>query len=413
MVRLIAILLLMASPAVAQDDLPAEKARLQVILDPLDARPFADQMLLATVRGDYRVTIALQDLTLPHSGSFDWVQLARDQWTLEQVDGLPTQVMRRRIAIFPQRAGELSFPALDHKLTIVTPSGGRAEHDVFSEPVRISVRPAPGQPWLPVAAIEYSDEWSTDPGALPLGETVQRRVVVRALGATADMIPPRPEIRAAWLISFASPEERSTELTPLGPLTTVVWQWSLRPKTGERGVIPEIQIPYFDTNSASPGTLVLKATPVGYADAPDMMAPELWRSGFTGVRYPVFGFLLGLLVPFLVLGTDMRLRSRGEVRHWLSRLRPDGDCRRLTRAARRGDVAAMRQAAVRLAAKLSLDRADAIRELLDPIDRHLFGPTAPAPLSLRMRARTILRIARSRPGNAGLTEFTSRGRHLL
>ncbi|MBC7142221.1 MAG: hypothetical protein H5U18_08705 [Rhodobacteraceae bacterium] len=67
MVRLVALLLVLALPAAAQEALPDDEARLQVILDPLEAEPFEGQMLLATVRGEYRVTIALQELTIPRS----------------------------------------------------------------------------------------------------------------------------------------------------------------------------------------------------------------------------------------------------------------------------------------------------------------------------------------------------------
>lgn len=183
----------------------------------------------------------------------------------------------------------------------------------------MTVRPALGQPWLPVRAIEFSDEWSKDPGVLPLGQTARRRIVIRALGATSDMLPPQPEIRASWLISLTSPEKRATELTPLGPLATVVWEWSLRPKTGERGVIPEIRIPYFDTGSGAPGAVLLKAAPVGYAAAPDATKTAAWRSGFTGLLYPTLGLALGLLVPFVALGDGMRPRSRAELARLLGR----------------------------------------------------------------------------------------------
>lgn len=395
MVRLILFLFALSAPVFAQEQLPADKARLRVILDQLETPPVEGQMLLATVRGDYRVTIALQDLTVPRTRSFDWVQLERDQWTMEQVDGFPTQVMRRRIAIFPQRAGDLVFPTLGHKLTVVTPGGGRAEHIVESEPVEVSVRPAHGQPWLPVSEIEFSDEWNKDPGALPMGETVQRRVVIRALGATAKMLPEQPEIRAPWLISFASPEKRTTELTPLGPLTTVVWEWSLRPKTGEKGVIPDIQFPYFDTASQSAGALVLKAAPVGYEAAPDALKPSPWRSDFTAFWYPALGLALGMLTPWLVTGSDSRLRSRAELSRILGRFRPDPARLRLARAARRGDARAMRQAAADLAAKLAPDRAAVIREMLAPLDRQLFGPNVTTSTPLRSLARRILAFTRS------------------
>lgn len=397
MVRLAAVLLalVLAPPVFARPPLTERQASLEVILDPLEAQPVAGQMLLATVRGEYRVRIALEDLTLPRSGSFDWMQLARDQWTEEQVDGLPTQVMRRRIAIFPRRAGSLQFPGLEHRLTIFTEDGGRADHAVASDPVPISVRPAPGAPWLPVTAIEFSEDWDRDPATLPMGESARRRVVIRALGATAEMMPVRPEIRAPWLISFPSPEQRTTELTPLGPLSTLVWEWSLRPKTGERGVIPEIRIPYFDVETQRPGALLLAAATVSYAAAPDAAEPAPWRSDFTGTGYLVAGFGLGLLTPLLMLGAGARLRSGAEIVRILARLGPHPARRRLQRAAGRGDAAAMRRAAADLLANLPPERTVAARQVLSPLDRQLFGPPPSVPVALPPLARRFLRLLRS------------------
>ena len=393
MVKWLALLLILAAPVAAQDSLPVDKARLEVILDPMEEQPFEGQMLLATVRGEYRVRIALEDLTLPRSASFDWLQLDRDEWTVEQVDGLPTQVMRRRIAIFPQRAGNLTFPALDHRLTIFTGDGGRSEHVVTSRPLPITVEAALGQPWLPVGAIEFSEEWSKDPAMLPLGQSVTRRVVLRALGATDKMMPTQPSLRMPWLISFSSPGERSTELTPLGPVTTVVWEWTLRPKTGERGVIPAIEIPYFDTTAHRSGTVVIDASPLAYAAAPGEADAPAWQSRFTGIWYPALGFLFGLLLPAALFGPGTRLRSRAELAAVFKRaFHPVRTRRRLRRAARTGDAMALRQEALGAARDLPAERAMALRRALEPLDRMLFDALPPAPVDLPSLAREATRL---------------------
>lgn len=389
MVKWLVVLLLVACSAAAQESLPADKARLELILEPIEDGLFERQMLLATVRGEYRVRIAREDLPIPRSPSFDWVQLDRDQWSVEQVDGLPTQILRRRIALFPKRAGNLTFPALRHHLTIFTDDGGRSEHLIESLPVSVTVQKALGQPWLPVRAIEFSEEWSKDPATLPLGESVKRRVVLRALGATDQMMPGQPNLRLPWLISFTSPSQRVTELTALGPVTTVVWEWTLRPKTGERGVLPAIEIPYFDTKINKPGTVVLGASPLSYAAAPDDSAAPMWRSRFTGMWYPAAGFLTGLLAPLLIFSSGTRLRTRAELVSALARFCSDPVRRRLRLAARNGDAMALRQAALRLAADLPDERVIALRRYLEPLDRMLFDIQPPARVDLKSLAREL------------------------
>ncbi|SFR12319.1 BatD family protein [Poseidonocella sedimentorum] len=397
MVRVLALwLALLAAPALAQTPLPAEAARLELILDPVEGPLREGQMLLATLRGEYRVRIALEDLPIPHSADFDWIQLARDDWTLEQVDGLPTQVMRRRLALFPQSAGALSFPALTHQLTIFTPDGGRSTHPVTSAPVTIQVSPALGEPWWPVRAVEFSESWSRDPAGLPLGETVRRRVILRALGATDQMMPPQPALRAPWLISFSRPPERSTELTPAGPVTTVVWEWSLRPKTGERGVLPAIRIPYYDTGAQRAGEVVLPAVPLAYAAAAGEGAQEPWRAAFTGWAYPLAGGAAGLVagavLPMLLFGRNRRLKSRAELRAQLARLLPDPAKRRLSRAARRGDGHALRWAARSLAQEMPPGRRDRVLAEIDALDRALFAEEPGPKPDLRRLARKLRKL---------------------
>ena len=53
-----------------------------------------------------------------------------------------------------------------------------------------------------------TDELSTDPARLADGETVTRRVTLRAKGTLPEALPPRPIVSEPWLITFAAPVER-------------------------------------------------------------------------------------------------------------------------------------------------------------------------------------------------------------
>ncbi|MGF1554368.1 MAG: hypothetical protein ACFBWO_17970 [Paracoccaceae bacterium] len=376
MVRLVLLLVALAGPVAAEEVLPPDLATLEIVFDERAEPPFEGEMVLATVRGVYRVRIRLEELVLRRLADLDWVRLGDDTWSEEMVEGQPARVLRRRVAFFPKRAGTLRIPPVAHKLTYAAPGGRPREGLVRSEPVTLEARPAPvaaDEGWMPVRALELSDTWSTDPAALDDHEIAHRRVVIRALGATPEMMPRMPPMEARWLVSLALPERRSMQVTPEGPVTTVTWDWSLKPRTGETGILEEARFPYFDTTDRAARTAIVPARAIGYADFADNSLAS-WRSEVSG-RWSVAAPLLAGFAVALALAAQGRrtraLRAAAHRRLILLRLR-----RRLRRAVREGNATAFRRAALDLAASAGQGEA-VVRRLIEPLDRRLFGPERP------------------------------------
>ncbi|EEX11726.1 conserved hypothetical protein [Citreicella sp. SE45] len=324
MVRLLLLLLVLAGSAAAQD---RDKARLELVLDPREAAPLAGEMVLATLRGIYRQNITREEVKLRPMTDFDWVRLGLDSWTEERIDGLPARVFERRLAFYPRRDGTLEILPIAHRLEVLGAGGKRETVIVRSDPVTLTVAPSPaaaGQPWLPLRALELSESWDTDPARLADGQSATRRIVLRAFGATPEMMPQQPVLRQPWLISFAPPEERNFQVTPEGPVSTVVWTWKLRPITGEPGVIPPVTIPWFDTGSRTPETATIPSASIGYASFSDNAAAR-WQS-LGGGGWPVWA--LSGLAALVVVALSLRdrvpetgLRRRWQRRRLLLRLR--------------------------------------------------------------------------------------------
>ena len=277
MVRLLLLLLVLAGSAAAQD---RDASRLELVLDPRAAAPLEGEMVLATLRGIYRQNITREEVKLRPMTDFDWLRLGLDSWTEERIDGLPARVFERRLAFYPRRDGTLEILPIAHRLEVLGAGGKRETVIVRSDPVTLTVAPSPaaaGQPWLPLRALELSESWDTDPAKLSDGQSATRRIVLRAFGATPEMMPQQPVLRQPWLISFAPPEERNFQVTPEGPVSTVVWTWKLRPITGEPGVIPPVTIPWFDTGSRTPETATIPSASIGYASFSDNAAAR-WQS---------------------------------------------------------------------------------------------------------------------------------------
>ena len=369
LLSLIACLLLMASAAFAQD----EPLSLELVLDPRAAPVFEGEMILGTIRGVYRETIAREELKLRRMTDFDWIRLDQDLWRQDVIDGRAARVMERRIAFYPKRAGRLEVPAIVHQLELAAPGGARETRLVRSRPVSIDVRPRPvsGEaPWLPVRALEISDHWSAEAAVLEDGQLVERRVILRAFGATPEMMPRQPPLREPWLITFSPPAQINMDVTPEGPVTTVEWRWTLRPVTGEPGVIPAAIIAYYDTTLGRAATAVLPAAPIGYASFANNTRTG-WSSDLGPAGLPLVTGLIACLAALAVLLGKGRLRA-DPGRAMLARFRTRLLLLKLGRLLRRGRLAEYRRDAA--SALRTAGVPPNVRErLLSRVDGSLFG----------------------------------------
>lgn len=357
---------LLAGPAAAQGDV-----RLMVLHD--HAAHVVAEMIPLTIRGEYDHTVTLENMVFPDSDAYDWVQLTRDDWHKERVKGRLLQIFERKIALFPRQPGTLVIPPITHNLTVATDSGPRTEIAVTSAPVRLNIQPFPGghRP-LAASALRITDELSTDPGTLRDGEVLVRRVTMEAVGTLPHLMPPRPDIRAPWLISFTSPEERSATLTADGPISTVVWEWHLRPRTGQPGVMPAAAFPWFDTDNRYIEVAPLKPIPFGFAS---------FGANFqTGRPAPALTLAMAGLVMGggLIAGLAIMLRGQGMTAGpgraalvAMRRLLPSPHGPALRRAARAGDLPGLRAAADRHLRYLDLP---ADLQVLAALNRALYGP---------------------------------------
>ncbi|SNR75899.1 BatD family protein [Puniceibacterium sediminis] len=392
MVRILLILFLAATAASAQEtDLPTERARLDLVLDDPGAQPMVGRMVLATIRGVYAVNITLEELKLRRMTGVDWVRLGQDNWSQQRIDGRSLRVFERRIALYPKASGSLTILPIAHDLEYLE-AGQRRRAIVRSEPVTIEVRAAPvakGDTWLPARAVELSDSFSADAAQLVDGESVERRVILRVFGATPEMLPPQPAMRAPWLITFSPPEERSQQLTPEGPVTTVIWRWTLRPTTGELGVLPAVTIPWYDTDRDQSQTVTIPAAPIGYKSFADNSASS-WSEGFAGGwRILLIWMASGIVsLTLLAAGRGSRRAGVSAARKVLTRWKMRS---RLRRDARRDNDADFRKTAVAILRSQQDSSNKPEFLLLRPLDEQVFGkgPT-PSRIDLRVLAKTIL-----------------------
>ncbi|GLK83841.1 BatD family protein [Ancylobacter defluvii] len=366
-IRLVLLLVLMTGVA------RAESLRLVVP----DGQPVVGEMIPLTVRGEYTRQITLEKLSFPNSEDYDWMQLSRDQWRDEQIEGRSVRVFERRIALFPRHAGALAIGPVAHHLTVVGANNLREPLVVTAPPVTLPVAPFPdaGAP-LSARSLTIEDELSAKPGELRDGETLVRRVTLKAEGTLPHLLPARPLLREPWLISFVAPERREMQPTPDGPVTTVSWEWHLRPKTGEPGVLPAVSIPWFDTAARQMRTAEMPAIPFGYSSfGGNRSGTERLPAAQVGLAWFATGMGLMAGLAFALIGLSPSRRA--DMLRAIRRLSPIDPTRRaLVRAARTGALLDIRRAAeTYLRRRRSLGLPVSGRETAQ-LDEQLYGRNA-------------------------------------
>lgn len=381
------VLVLLAAPLRAEVPLAEGDARLLVLHD--HGNPVVAEMVHLTLRGEYDLTVSLEDLRFPDSDAYDWMQIDRDRWFKERIAGRMIQIFERDIALFPRAPGKLTIAPITHILTNIRNDGDREEVRVTSAAATLTVRPYPGT-GRPMAAraLTLTDELSAEPGRLRQDEVLTRRVTIEALGALAHHLPPRPDLQQPWLISFTQPEIRETVPTAAGPVSRVVWEWQLRPRTGEPGVLPAVAFEWFDTSSRRLEVAAMKPIPFGYAGFGSNFGDR--PPSAAGLRLSMAGLIgLGMLI---ALGIN--LRGRVPLRPALRHLRPSPHLAELRQAALAADLPRLRDAAHRQAA-WQRGPSDRQRALMHALDAAIFGAT-PASVDPERWAAEFVAAARRR-----------------
>ncbi|WP_254703950.1 hypothetical protein [Roseovarius sp. THAF9] len=357
--------------------------KLEVSVEERQATPFTREMVLLTIRGTYRRYITREKLVQPELEGFNWSQLGPDTWREERVDGRKVKVFIRRMAVYPERPGDLTIGAFRHRLTLTDEGDDWFEHDVASEPITIEVDPAPadGEWWFPVRQLEVSDQWSNAPDQLTPGEGVLRVIRVEALGATPEMIPPMPELSSPSGMIFAHPEKRLIQLTPEGPKTIAFWRWTIRPGNDVSAVVEPLGFDYYDTTTREKRTVEINAQRVAYgervtesgagAPATAQAVPEPAEAVLPGG--PALAAALAVFAAALALG----LRGRAwtgvpRLSDWVPGWHPQR--RALRCAARAGRVGEVRKALVALSG--AGPGAETYRTRLAELDRAIYSGAA-------------------------------------
>ena len=320
-------------------------------------------------------------------------------------------VTELRYAVYPQKSGTLTIPAIGFTAREVQPGrsllGARLGRRLrmASSPIELQVKSVPddfpGEVWLPARELNLTEKWSLDPESLEVGDSTTRTLTLIAKGLQGSQLPPLSSIQGTMNIPELRfyPDQESIEQSELadGLQGQRIQSEALVARSGGNWTLPEIRIPWWNTETDTLQFAVLPARSVSVSalSIPGTEAPTVVTDSTPSSTavLPVWiwilsgsGWLMALVLAVL-LWTHHRAGHTGP-----SNSVPLGtaaaDLRQALVAVRRnletGDVAALRRAVLdwaschhdrRFGSLSALARvsSDELARQLQSLDRSLYG----------------------------------------
>jgi hypothetical protein len=256
-----------AAPALAPGE--TEPVFIEVTVQPESGPYYVLSQLSLMVRIFYQSNLTEAAINPP----------APEQASVRLLDEIPYQsdrngeryrVLERRYAIFPERSGSLTIPAMQlsgrliekpsDRLWQPTVRGRRVR--VESEPLTLEISPRPGSYtgdfWLPARRITLSQQIS-DNEKLRVGEPITRTVIMDAMGLEENMLeePVWPDVPAARI--YPDQPQGISRDDGEWVLGHKEFRYAVVPEQDGELVLPEIRLDWWDTVANRQRTAVLPA----------------------------------------------------------------------------------------------------------------------------------------------------------
>ena len=171
------------------------------------------------------------------------------------VDGRRFYVLEKRYAIFPQRSGKL-------EIRRETFTGTRGRGGFFSERQRVNavsgshtvaVKTIPpgftGDAWIPAKALAISESWADAPPTFRVGEPINRKLTISAVGLSESLLPPLGDLPVDDAKIYADPPASDKRVGTDGITALQTTTIGVVPTKEGELTLPEIRIPWWNTRT--------------------------------------------------------------------------------------------------------------------------------------------------------------------
>ena len=243
------------APELAEGEAPP--VLLELELDPVGGPYYVHAQLALRVKIFYQQNLTEAAINAPEPAQASIRLLDEVPYQADR-NGVRYRVLERHYAIFPERSGEMTIPALQLTGRLIErpadrlwqPSVRGRRVRIESEPLSIEVLPRPasfsGDQWLPARRVDLAQQ-ITDGESIRVGEPVTRTVIVDAVGLEEHMLvePPWPEVPNARI--YPDQPQGISRDDGQWVLGHREFRYAVVPEQAGELVLPEIRLPWWDT----------------------------------------------------------------------------------------------------------------------------------------------------------------------
>ncbi len=181
------------------------------------------------------------------------------------VNGQRFVYLEKRYAIFPQKSGSLTIPR--EIFRGVRGRGGffsqRQQVTAASTPSTITVKPTPesfsGNTWVAARSSKPLARWSGNPPQFKVGQPSDRFVAMHGGGLAGSLLPLLEELSLDNVKTYADPPVTDKNVSEAGIVSSNVTTVGIVPTKAGEITLPEIRIPWWNTESDRKEVAVIPA----------------------------------------------------------------------------------------------------------------------------------------------------------
>ncbi|MEP1213858.1 MAG: BatD family protein [Marinobacter sp.] len=227
---------------------------------------YVQEQLVLTIRLFFTGNLIRGELSEPEHPHAIIESLGKQSEYTRYRDGVRYRVVERRYAIFPQREGQLSLPPVRFEGQARNNDGQlkflRDNATLFDVPVKGVPANFSGDTWLPARNLELNESGLPQNQTLTAGQNLTRTLTLQADGLPAETLPPFPDEMPDGVRAYPEKPERTTTPGKEGLASRLAQTTALVPVQPGQLILPEIRIPWWDTESNTERVAVVPARPL-------------------------------------------------------------------------------------------------------------------------------------------------------
>lgn len=180
-------------------------------------------------------------------------QFLTEQNYEKQINGIQYEVIEQKYALSALKSGSVHIPSYALTATI-RDQNSLQNKTVTSNELTLEVKPRPANypanmPFLPAQDVTLSEQWSNPSNNLLEGDSISRTITITANGLTSKQIGALSIPSITGIRSYPENPQLHDNWSQLLPIGTVIQQHVLIPTQAGKVTIPEVKIPWWNTQT--------------------------------------------------------------------------------------------------------------------------------------------------------------------